>query len=242
MSDEEGSSSSSGSEEVADDRPQSIFYVPKSFRQVSAVSSSEWASVCGADDDDVEVWLLTAPPSFDPQCFHMKSLSVDKECVIYADTNKAANVGVEFHLVPQTAAEHTDCLFNVFPKCDTSRLAFSFGKPFAKRLKVIEKIRTKGDPVENAKVAKKKLLPPPPTRQPKGLHVRYHPAGSDCSVLPSLPKVSQISSQSLILKQRREFLKAKSHIETVKQRKREEKRQRKAKREAKRAKKMKAAE
>lgn len=242
-SDEHSSSGndSEDAEDVKEEKPKSIFFVPKSFRKVTETpNTSEFE---GLTEDDVEVWHITAPASFDPQCFHHKKIAVDGDSVIYAESNKTANVEVEYHLISQVDDEQSDCLFNVFPKSDGAEFSFSFGKPFAKRLKVIEKIKSKSDPIENAKTARKKLTPAPPNKQPQGLQVRFHPAGSDGSVLPPvIRKISKQNSHSLILKQRNDFLKAQSHLETIKQRKKEERRQRKAKREAKRAKKLKAAE
>ena len=81
---------------------------------------------------------------------------------------------------------------NLFPvSTSSSTPSFSLGKPFQKRLRVVERLggNAGGEVVKKAKEAKTEFVEPPPNIQPPILKVRYHPIGCDDDSLPNLVDV-----------------------------------------------------
>ena len=79
---------------------------------------------------------------------------------------------------------------NLFPVSSSSSDSptFTLGKPFHKRLRVVERLGgdAGGQVVKKAREAKKEFVEPPPNVHPPILKVRYHPIGCDGSPLPGL--------------------------------------------------------
>jgi len=165
-------------------KPTSLFFIPKTFRKVEGSTIADFTPI--KEDDACELWYITAPSTFNPQLLQKKKIRVDQfPCVVHSETNKNSNVPIEYALIAQSEEEASDSILNIFPITTSKGTKYSLGKPFTRKLKIVERLQPL-ETVEKTEAVLKKLGPEPTNIQPQGLRVRYHPPGCDSSVLPAL--------------------------------------------------------
>ena len=123
-------------------------------------------------------------------------------------------------------------LLNLFPlkKNDGRKSHYCLGKPFAKKITIAERLKKCSVKKEEEFIPpKNQFLIQPQNVPPTGLHVRFHPSGSDDSVLPKLFALDEKKKKkTAILKQRADFLKSIKENEIKRREKKKRRKERRA--------------